>query len=245
MKCFMRKIEESVIIEIIHKLESQEHNIDIAKNCNVSLSLVEKINQCKIYTNLHQYKNNIRNENKEIKYRETVFNEYIFKQDCVLLHIVNTSNEEAFGKIDLDDYERVKKYKWTLSIHEQDIRIISNSRELNRIYLHQYILNNTDKKLVIDHINRNPLDNRKINLRITSHSVNSINAKPRKENKSGIRGVYRRDERPGIAKAAWICEWSIDKKRYTKSFSIEKYGEDEAFRLAETLRQEKIKEMKI
>ena len=122
----MRKVEESVIIEIIHKLESQEHNIDIAKNCNVSLSLVEKINQCKIYTNLHQYKNNIRNENKEIKYRETVFNEYIFKQDCVLLHIVNTSNEEAFGKIDLDDYERVKKYKWTLSIHEPDIRIISN-----------------------------------------------------------------------------------------------------------------------
>ena len=241
----MKKIEENIIIKIIHELENQERNINIAKNYNVSLSLVEKINQCKMYTNLHQYKNNIKNENKEIKYRKAVFNEYIFRQKYVLLHIINTSNEEAFGKIDLNDYERVKKYKWTLSIHEQDIRIISNSKELNRIYLHQYILNNINKELVIDHINRNPLDNRKINLRITSRSVNSINAKPRKENKSGIRGVYRRDERSGITKAAWVCEWNIDKKRYTKSFSIEKYGEDEAFRLAETLRQEKIKEMKI
>ena len=89
------------------------------------------------------------------------------------------------------------------------------------------------------------MDNRKSNLRATTRSINSTNAKPRTENKSGIRGVYFRKARPGIAKASWICEWSENRKRYTKSFSIDKYGEDEAFRLAVNLRKEKMKEMKI
>ena len=104
-------------------------------------------------------------------------------------------------------------------------------------------MRNTTKD-VIDHINRDPLDNRKINLRIVSRSINSTNAKERTESKSGIRGVYRREARPGIAKASWVCEWS-DGKRHSKSFSIEKYGEDEAFRLACDFRENKLKEMKI
>lgn len=175
---------------------------------------------------------------------EKVLNEYIEYDDYYELHIVNTSNFEAFGKIDKDDYLKIKNYKWTLSVHNDDIRIIANSRELNRIYLHQFIINNNDKNKVIDHINRNPLDNRKENLRIVSRSINSTNAKPRKENKSGIRGVYRREARPGIAKASWVCEWS-DEKRHTKNFSIDKYGEEEAFRLACDFRENKLKEMKI
>ena len=89
------------------------------------------------------------------------------------------------------------------------------------------------------------MNNRKSNLRIVSRSINSTNAKPRTESKSGIRGVYFRKERPGVAKASWICEWSINGKRHSKSFSIAKYGEEEAFRLACSLREEKMKEMKI
>ena len=99
--------------------------------------------------------------------------------------------------------------------------------------------------MVIDHINRDPLDNRKENLRIVSHSINSINAKARIESKTKIRGVYYRKERPGISKAAWICEWSKDGKRHSKSFSIGKYGEDEAFRLAYDFRSKILREMKI
>ena len=243
---FVKKVEEKTVLSIIHRLENQEQNVSIAKQEKVSLSFVEKINECKLYTNLHHYKKNIRNENKEKeKYRSSVFNEYIFHQDYVELHIINTSNIEAFGKIDTEDYERVSQHHWSLKIQKKDVRIIGSSIEVQRTYLHQYILKNNNKQLVIDHINRDPLDNRKANLRITTCSINSTNAKPRKENNSGIRGVYRRKARHGIAKASWVCEWSDNKKRYTKSFSIDKYGEDEAFRLATSLRQEKMKEMKI
>lgn len=241
----MKRINEKVLRDIIHRLENQERNIDIATICGVSLRTVESINNCKIHTNLHNYKNNIRNENKvPNNYRKNVLNEYIEEKDYYLLHIINTSNVEIYSKIDKEDYPIVSQYKWTLSIHAEDIRVVSNSPELKRIGLHQFILNKSDE-YVIDHINRDPLDNRKINLRVTTRSINSINAKPRTENKSGIRGVYFRKARPGIAKASWICEWSENGKRHTKSFSIDKYGEDEAFRLASTLRQEKMKEMKI
>ena len=106
------------------------------------------------------------------------------------------------------------------------------------------LLKGTTEKFV-DHINRNTLDNRRENLRLVSRSINATNARPRTESKSGVRGVYFRKERPGIAKAAWICEWSIEGERHSKSFSIAKYGEAEAFDLACALRKEKLKEMKI
>lgn len=47
------------------------------------------------------------------------------------------------------------------------------------------------------------------------------------------------------SKDSWICEWSIEGKRYTKSFSCDKYGENEAFELAKKFREDKLKEMKI
>lgn len=240
----VKAFDKKILLDIIKRLENQERNIDIARELNVSLSTVESINGCRTHTNLHNYKNNIRNENKPAnQYRAHVLNEYIEHDTYYELHIINTHNVEAFSKIDKEDYPRISQYKWTLSIHDKDIRVIASSTELHRIGLHQFILANTTKD-VIDHINRNPLDNRKANLRITSRSVNSTNAKERTESKSGIRGVYKREARPGIAKASWVCEWS-DGKRHSKSFSIDKYGEDEAFRLACSFRENKLKEMKI
>ena len=166
------------------------------------------------------------------KLGKNLINKYYECEDCYEIEITNTNNIKISTYIDKEDYEKVKQYKWGLS-------------ELNRIYLHQFLIGEIDKEKVIDHIDRNPLNNCKSNLRIVSHSINSTNAKPRKESKSKIRGVYFRKERPGIAKASWICEWSIEGKRHTKSFSIAKYGEEEAFRLACSLREEKMKEMKI
>ena len=42
---------------------------------------------------------------------------------------------------------------------------------------------------VVDHINRNPLDNRKCNLRVCSQQQNTINRSLRNDNTSGKSGV--------------------------------------------------------
>ena len=174
-----------------------------------------------------------------------VINKYYECENCYELEITNTNNITFSTYIDKEDYPRVKQFKWTLSIHGDDIRVFCSSGQLNRMYLHQFLIGKTTPGQVIDHIDRNPLNNCKNNLRVVNRSINSTNAKPRIENKSGIRGVYYRKERPKISKPAWICEWSENGKRHTRSFSTAKYGEEEAFRLACSLREEKLKEMKI
>ena len=47
----------------------------------------------------------------------------------------------------------------------------------------------TDTKLVVDHINHNPSDNRKTNLRVCTQQQNMFNQRPNTRNKSGVRGV--------------------------------------------------------
>lgn len=241
----MKKTDEEIINKIIYDLEHQGKNVDIAKKYNVSVSLVEKINTCKVYVEKHNYIANIRKESARHSAYKEVINEYIKKDGFLELHIINTNGVEVYTKIDYDDYEKIKQYKWTLSIHNSDIRVIGCSAELGRISLTHFLVPLSDSTNVIDHINRDPLDNRKENLREVSRSINSTNAKPRVGNSSGIRGVYFREARPGIAKASWICEWSDEGKRHSKSFSVEKYGYEEAFRLASSFRNKKLQEKKI
>ena len=61
----------------------------------------------------------------------------------------------------------------------------------------------------IDHINGESLDNRKSNLRKVSRQINIQNAKPKKENKFGIRGVSY-DKRDDL----YSVDLSINKRRY-------------------------------
>ena len=63
-----------------------------------------------------------------------------------------------------------------------------------------------DKKIV-DHINHNPLDNRKSNLRICTNQENIFNSKIAKTNKSGVKGVYW-----DTSRNKWHAQICIDNK---------------------------------
>lgn len=240
----MKRIEPDIVDQIVHDLiNTKDTHKSIASKYGISESTVEKINECKIYTDYHNFKVNIRREINDLNLN--VINQYTEAEEYYILHIVRTDKQEIDTFFSKRDYPIISKYKWSFRIDSNgDYRIISTSIELHRKDMSTFLLNGSMDK-VVDHINRNTLDNRRENLRLVSRSINSTNAKPRAESKSNIRGVYYRKARPGIAKASWICEWSIEGKRHSKSFSIEKYGEEEAFRLAKSLREEKTKEMKI
>lgn len=88
--------------------------------------------------------------------------------------------EEAI--IDAEDVQRVEDFKW----HIQSKGYIASKRAG---LLHRLIIG-ASKEQIVDHINRNKLDNRKANLRIASRSVNVHNSKMHLTNTSGVKGVY-------------------------------------------------------
>lgn len=60
---------------------------------------------------------------------------------------------------------------------------------------------------MIDHINRDKLDNSISNLRVVDNQTNQRNAKPNRRNKSGYRGVYWHKDRK-----KWYASIRVDNK---------------------------------
>jgi hypothetical protein len=111
-------------------------------------------------------------------------NEIILHNDYAEIILYDTYNyEKNRTVIDLEDIEKVNKLKWYSNSHNY---VTSTT---DKIALHKYLLNNYIN--LIDHIDNNPLNNRKCNLRIANKSHNAFNViKLRTNNTSGITGVY-------------------------------------------------------
>lgn len=94
------------------------------------------------------------------------------------------SNSKEYGMCDLEEWERFKNYKWHLSIRGYlDAHIKGKTAFMHKILLP------TKEGYVVDHINRNKLDNRKCNLRYATKKVNAINRSISSRNTSGRVGV--------------------------------------------------------
>ena len=87
-----------------------------------------------------------------------------------------------YAFIDKDDLSMVQKHNW----HKSSKGYVEARIKNKLIKLHQFIM----KKKYIDHKNRNPLDNRKINLRKANQSQQTINQE--RYNKLGFRGLSLR-----------------------------------------------------
>lgn len=95
---------------------------------------------------------------------------------------------------------------------------------------------------VIDHVNRDPSDNRVENLRAVPQKINSRNRSMSVLNKSGVTGVHR-EERNGLS--YWIAAWRENDKHRTKRFSIKLLGEEKAKELAIEYRKIQIERMNL
>jgi hypothetical protein len=71
------------------------------------------------------------------------------------------------------------------------VRIGGKNKRLHRV-IWAYHYGEIEEGVFIDHINRDPLDNRIENLRLCDRSQNQGNSKLRKDNKLGLKGVRTR-----------------------------------------------------
>lgn len=92
------------------------------------------------------------------------------------------------------------------------------------------------ENMTIDHIDRNPLNNKINNLRCVPQSTNNKNRKKPSNNTSGRTGVNFRIDRLGNTqvRAQWHDSTGV---KHEKSFSVNKYGIMEAFCLAAKYRE--------
>jgi len=79
----------------------------------------------------------------------------------------------------------------------------------------------------VDHINGIPTDCRLVNMRLVPHKINCRNRRKRKDNSSGITGVYRQWKKTN---EYWTAAWNDPDtgKLRTKSFNIGILGDSEA-----------------
>lgn len=90
---------------------------------------------------------------------------------------------------DEEDFPRIKEYCWCLS----EGYILTNlrkkpARKKSGLQLHRLIMN-AGASDIVDHINHDPTDNRKCNLRIVNRSQNNTNMRLKSSNTSGVTGV--------------------------------------------------------
>ena len=111
-------------------------------------------------------------------------NTYLPSEEYGIGITFNTNHEFYF---DLEDYDKIKDYCWSECVDTNGYHYVCTwDSNLEKIVKIQHLIAGKN----YDHINRNPLDNRKSNLRIATHSENMKNRKKFKNNTSGITGVY-------------------------------------------------------
>lgn len=88
--------------------------------------------------------------------------------------------------IDNEDFDLVSQFKWRAQQNHNTWYAVS-SHDPNQ-YMHRMILS-CPRGSIVDHINKDGLDNRRCNLRIASLAENRFNARLSKNNTSGFTGV--------------------------------------------------------
>src|SRR4051794_35927015 len=92
-------------------------------------------------------------------------------------------------KVDDKDYPHLKRLRWYNDGKGYAVsRSYSESGKLEQVKMHRLIAK-CPNNLVVDHINRDPSDNRRENLRCVTRRQNTLNRRLNSNNKSGYKGV--------------------------------------------------------
>lgn len=153
-------------------------------------------------------------------------NDYKIKRNEVWFNLYNQKNEQIDKfVIDLEDIEKVKYKKWRKTHGHV---VTGQPAKKEQIDLSYIVLDMEPKKdVVIDHIDGNPMNNKKSNLRVCTQTENSLNKKSMSNNTSGFIGIsYKKDRGtydPEIRKGHLRCHLgatkSLEKAVYARYYA--------------------------
>ncbi|MGG7143599.1 hypothetical protein ACQPVP_09050 [Clostridium nigeriense] len=115
-------------------------------------------------------------------------NKYVISDKYAEMIIESKIHGVIKVKIDQEDLEKCSKLTWHYA-KNKDSKYIQTRIKGKMVKLHRFIMNIYDRNMLVDHINRNTLDNRKLNLRIANYQENSFNRSLRSDNSTGVAGI--------------------------------------------------------
>lgn len=117
-------------------------------------------------------------------------------------------NTDLTTEVDSEIYPLLSQYKWFISPDGYARASIKGIR----YFIHRFITG-AKKGEIVDHIDRNKLNNKRENLRIVSHRENIANTEPKKNKISKYKGVsYNNTEK---RRKKWIAACEYNGKRIT------------------------------
>ena len=134
------------------------------------------------------------------------------------IKITRKDGSQHLTLIDAEDVPKTKCFNWCIN-HGYIRTYIPNTTKV--LFLAHLLLGfrKESKNVVIDHINGNPLDNRKANLRVVSQSVNVRNRHTPPLNKHGHVGIIQDGKRwRAFIKVDGKLHWS--RRQPTKQAAI-------------------------
>lgn len=93
--------------------------------------------------------------------------------------------------VDDEDFAALAQWRWQTGTAGYAIRTTGRGKEKKTITMHRVIMGMTDPSVFADHINGDPRDNRKCNLRKATHSQNMRNSSYKRKHDLP-KGVYSR-----------------------------------------------------
>lgn len=121
--------------------------------------------------------------------------------------------QNKFTQVDDEDYDYLIQYKWCAAKDKNTyyaIRTIydKETKTTKKVKMHRDILRLTDRKIIIDHKDKDGLNNQKINLRPCTNTQNISNRSVSKSKKSSkFLGV-------GKSRGKWIAQIRHNKTLY-------------------------------
>lgn len=146
--------------------------------------------ECRCIFFSEKKKENTRN----IRRRSQCVNNFIVKDNYTVMLV----NSKKYGTkevlIDTEKIEEVSRIFWHVArMYDGYFAVVGWDKQLQKeVSLHRYLMNYPDN-IIIDHINRNPLDNRITNLRYATRSENSLNSTVQKNSFTGYKGIRLRE----------------------------------------------------